>query len=357
MKIISCIGTRPEAVKMAPIISLLNRDVFFDHKLILTGQHKELIEDIFPIFGIKEDLNLNLMTNNQSLSDITSSIISSLSKVFEREKPDFVLAQGDTTTVFCCALVCFYNKIKFGHVEAGLRTNNKYFPFPEEVNRVLVSHLTDYHFSPTENSKENLLKEGIQKDKIFVVGNTIVDSVLHVSKKIKTKIQKNKIFLTAHRRENFGKPLEDIFSAIKEILSIYPNIEITYPIHPNPNVKNYALEFFKDIQRINLIDPLNYYNCIKTMKESSIIITDSGGIQEESSVLKKPILILRNETERPEILEHGMAKLVGSNKKLIIEEISKLLTNKSYYKSMVKNISPFGDGTSSKKIIKIIKGI
>ena len=354
-KIVAIIGTRPEAIKMAPILSLLKKDKNISLVTISTGQHKELLKPIFSLFKIKPDIELDVMKKNQTLVDIQNNVLSKTYNELNKIKPDLLLVQGDTSTVLASSLAAFYLKIPIGHVEAGLRTHDMYNPFPEEANRVLVSNLSSIHFCPTKESKTNLEKENITKN-LFITGNTVIDSLLAVSKTIKSKplSESKKILLTCHRRENFGAPLEAIFEAVLEIAKERKDITFVYPVHPNPNVKRLAQEKLSNVKNIELVEPLDYLDFIRAMKESYLILTDSGGVQEEAPALGKPVLILRENTERPEVIAYGVAKIVGYNKAKIKKEVYKLLDNKEYYKSMVKGRSPYGDGKSAQKIKKIV---
>lgn len=354
-KIVAIIGTRPEAIKMAPIISLFKKDKNIQLITISTGQHKELLKPIFKLFKIKPDIELDIMKENQSLVDIQNNVLTKTYKELSEIRPDLLLVQGDTSTVLASSLAAFYLKIPIGHVEAGLRTNDIYDPFPEEMNRLLVSGLATLHFCPTKLSKDNLGKENIKKN-TFITGNTVIDSLLILSKTIKNKpsgLTKN-ILLTCHRRENFGKSIEEIFDTVLEIAKERKDVNFIYPVHPNPNVKNLAKEKLSNVENIKLIEPLDYLDFVKAMKDSYIILTDSGGVQEEAPALGKPVLILRESTERPEAVSCGVAKIVGHNKTKIKKEIYKLLDNKEYYKSVAKGVSPYGDGKASQKIKKIV---
>ena len=355
-KIVAIIGTRPEAIKMAPLISLLKKDKKIELITISSGQHKELLQPIFKLFKIKPDVELNIMKENQSLVDIQNNVLHKMYDELQQLNPDLLLVQGDTSTVLASSLAAFYLKIPIGHVEAGLRTDDIYNPFPEEMNRRLVSSLATLHFCPTKTSENNLRKENIKKN-VFVTGNTVIDSLLLLAKTIKNKTNTStkKILLTCHRRENFGEPLEEIFNTVSEIAQERTNVTFIYPVHPNPNVKKIAIEKLSTIKNITLVEPLDYLTFIKAMKDSYIILTDSGGVQEEAPALGKPVLILRENTERPEVVSSGVAKLVGHNKNKIKKEIYKLLDDQKYYRSIAKGISPYGDGKASQKIKKIIE--
>lgn len=352
MKIICVIGTRPEAIKMAPIINILKKD--FDVLTVSTGQHKELLDQTLSVFNLKSDIDLKIMTPGQSILDVLSKSIHELSSIFIKEHPTIVIGQGDTTTALAAAQASYFNKIPFAHVEAGLRTNNFENPWPEEMNRVLISKLSTLHFCPTESAKQNLIKEGYTQN-LFVTGNTVIDSLFSVLKNDTTLSQKI-ILCTVHRRENFGEPLNNILEAILEIVNRNLDISFIFPVHPNPNVKNIVFNKLKH-PRIHLCEPMSYLEFCKSMKKSYFILTDSGGVQEEAPAISKPVLVLRDFTERPESVEMGVSKLIGTDKDKIIFEVEKLLTSEKEYNSMAKGISPYGDGKSAERILEIIKKI
>ncbi|MBI3584404.1 MAG: UDP-N-acetylglucosamine 2-epimerase (non-hydrolyzing) [Nitrospinae bacterium] len=368
LKVMTIIGTRPEAIKMFPVIKEMRRHPERIRPIVvLTGQHTEMLRQMLRFFKIKGDHNLNIMSHGQDLFDISSKIIKKIKSVLERFKPDLLLVQGDTTTVFISSLSAFYLRIPVAHIEAGLRTFNKYQPFPEEINRRLTSVLSDLHFAPTVRDKNNLVREGVSPKNIFVTGNTIVDAVFTTLKENAHKIDsllikmncynKNIILITAHRRENFGKPLQNICKALKIIAKRYPEYRVIYPVHPNPNVRNTVYSELKDISGISLTKPLSYGDFIHLMKISSLILTDSGGIQEEACVLGKPVLILREVTERPVVIDAGIGKVIGSNIEKIVAEVSRLI--KKINKSKIQNLkskirNPFGDGMAGERIVKVI---
>jgi UDP-N-acetylglucosamine 2-epimerase (non-hydrolysing) len=359
IRILCVVGTRPEAIKMAPVIMALKEKEWADVKILATAQHREMSDQVYSLFEIEPDYDLNIMKADQGLVELTAKLLVNLNEILQKVKPNVVLAQGDTTTVMTTALACFYNKIMFGHVEAGLRTNDIFSPFPEEMNRVVSSHLTTLHFAPTESAKKNLLKENIPINNIHVTGNTVIDALLKTSQTdyelgIDLDTSKRTILLTSHRRENFGKPMQESFSAILELVDQNEDIQLIYPVHPNPNVKGIAYKTFDNHDRIYLTEPLSYAHFVQAMKMSYIIITDSGGIQEEAPALGKPVLVLREETERPEAVQAGVVKLVGTRKSDILEQANKLLSNGDYYRSFAKGISPYGDGAAAKRIVKII---
>jgi UDP-N-acetylglucosamine 2-epimerase (non-hydrolysing) len=360
LKILCTLGTRPEVIKMAPVIWALQKEPWANIRIVVTAQHREMLDQMLSLFNIKAHRDLNIMQANQTLSELSGRLLNELDLVFQAEKPDIVIAQGDTTTVFITALISFYHRIPFAHVEAGLRTSDLYNPFPEEANRILTSHLTTLHFAPTQTAKNALLKEGILEKKIFITGNTVIDTLLIMSQKNLShnfNYDKNKklILVTAHRRENFGAPFLEICHAIKKIADECEDIQIIYPVHPNPHVYKTAHETLGNHPRIILSGPLDYGPFIALMKDSYCLLTDSGGIQEEAPALAKPVLVLRNETERPEAVEAGVVKLVGTSQENIVKETQKLLTDPTYYAGMAKGVSPYGDGKASARIIDILK--
>lgn len=370
MKILSVVGTRPEAIKMAPVIDAIKKENNLDIKICSTSQHKIMLDQVFNLFGIKSDFDLNIMTPNQSLNQISSKIIKGLDKVFSSYKPDLVLVHGDTSTTFSAALSAFHNKIKVGHVEAGLRTHNLHSPWPEEANRCLTSLLTDYHFAPTKQAKLNLLNEGIKKSKVIITGNTVIDALLKTVKLINcnSKIRdqlKNKfnfldeakslLLVTGHRRENFGIGLENICKSLLEISSSNKNIQIVYPVHLNPNVKKPVQKLLNKKDNIYLIEPQDYLSFCYLMDKSWLILSDSGGIQEEAISLKKPVLVMREFTEREEALKLGAVRLVGSSKKIIVSSVMELFDDKKKYRKMILKSNPYGNGKASKLISSFLK--
>jgi len=358
-KIFFVFGTRPEAIKLAPVIIEAKRHKEILTKVLITGQHREMLDEVLRVFRIKPDFDLNVMRPNQELSEVTSRILIGVENILKEEKPDWVIIQGDTTTVLATALACYYQKISLAHVEAGLRSFDKYQPFPEEINRRLVSHIADINFAPTKGAAENLLKEGIDKKKILITGNTVIDALLMaVGKKVrlnkelkKVDFRKRIILVTAHRRENFGTPLENICNAVKEISKLSDDLEIVYPLHLNPNVQETAKGVLSNAPNIKLLQPLDYLTFCYLMKKSYLILTDSGGIQEEAPSLHKPVLILRSVTERPEVVQVGAAILVGTEKEKIVKEVKNLLEDKKRYRQMAFVHNPFGDGKASRRII------
>ncbi len=353
---VCCIfGTRPEVIKMAPIIHALQKkqDLIKTH-VICSGQHRELLHPLINWFDLKVDANLDVMQENQNLNTLASRLVAEFGQLFAREKYDCVVAQGDTTTVLMAGLAAFYARIPFAHVEAGLRTFNYNFPYPEEMNRVLVGRIASLHFAPTQISADNLLKEGVASDGILISGNTVIDALHYTADKLKlaTEAKTNKtILVTVHRRENFGEPLLRICKALSRIANKYPDVKIILPVHPNPNVRTIVRSTLGQIPNISLIEPLPYEDLVRHMAEAYLVVTDSGGIQEEAPALKKPVLVMRDETERPELVALGGARLVGSNENLIVDSIEQLLTQEDVYKQMVLGYSPYGDGNSATAIV------
>lgn len=365
-KIMVIFGTRPEAIKLCPVILELNKfPNIFETSVCVTGQHKELLEQVLQTFNLVPKYNLNLMRNNQSLSDITSSCIINLGKLLDKEKPDIILVQGDTTTTFTASLVAYYKKIAVAHVEAGLRSNNIYSPFPEEINRRITSLIAKIHFAPTVINKKNLIREGIKKEDIVVTGNTVIDSLLWIKNKIYNEKKKYRelknidvnrkfILVTGHRRENFGSNFENICNALKYI-SEKNDINIVYPVHMNPNVRMHVFGILSKTRNIRLIQPLEYEPFIYLMDRCNFIITDSGGIQEEAPTFHKPILVTRDVTERSEVIKLGAAILVGTKQHNIIEYAEKLIYDKEFYMKMSNVKNPYGDGKSSQRIVEFLK--
>jgi UDP-N-acetylglucosamine 2-epimerase (non-hydrolysing) len=358
-------GTRPETIKMFPIISEIKKyPHLIDFKIVVTGQHREMLDQMLEIFKIIPDYDLDIMEQVQSLSQITKNSLIGMERILKKERPNMVLVQGDTTTTFAGALAAFYQKIKIGHIEAGLRTNNKYYPFPEEINRHLTSVLADLHFAPTAQSCKNLLSEGVKREDIFICGNTVIDSLFLMIKKNhiftepllrdKKIFEKKIILVTVHRRENWGEPLKKICQALIKLLDEHSDLFVIIPLHKNPEIRKTVNHILKDRRDILLLDTLDYGDMINLMSKIYIILTDSGGIQEEAPSLGKPIFVLRDETERPEAVEAGVVKLIGTNKERIVSEINIILTNKDKYMEMAKRINPYGDGKASKRIIKKI---
>ena len=364
MKVMTVFGTRPEAIKMAPIVKAMEKEERIESIVCVTAQHRQMLDQVLNIFDIKPDFDLNIFKPGQTLTEITTKALEGLEKVIIENKPDLLLVQGDTTTVFAGALAAFYQKVKIGHVEAGLRSGNLYSPYPEEANRKLTGILTDFHFAPTEKSRENLLKEGYPDEKIFITGNTVIDALFHVVKdeyifndELLDGIDfenKKVILMTSHRRENIGKPMENIFTSIKRIVEDYEDVEVVFPIHLNPKVRDIAYKVFDNHPRIHLVEPLDYEPFTNLMAKSYLVVTDSGGLQEEAPSLGKPVLVVREETERPEGILAGTAKLVGTNEEKIYREINTLLNVKEEYLKMANAVNPYGDGKAAEKIVDII---
>ena len=360
LKVMTVFGTRPEAIKMAPLIKELENRDNIDSIVCVTAQHREMLDQVLEIFNINPDYDLNLMKSNQTLTSITANVLEELNTVINEVKPDIVLVHGDTTTTLSASLAAFYNQCKVGHVEAGLRTYNKYSPYPEEINRQVTGVIADLHFAPTNESKKNLIKEGKCESDIYVTGNTAIDALKTTVKsnytnEIIDKIGNDRIILlTAHRRENLGDTMKNMFLAIKKIVEEFNDVQVIYPVHLNPKVRDVADEILGDNKKIHLIEPLNVVDFHNFMEKSYIIMTDSGGIQEEAPSLGKPVLVLRDTTERPEGVEAGTLKLVGTNKDNIYEATKELLTDKEVYKAMSTASNPYGDGFASKYIVDII---
>lgn len=374
--ILTIFGTRPEAIKLAPVVKALEaRPDQFRSSVCVTAQHREMLDQVLRIFSLKPDYDLDIMKPKQDLYGITSEILLKLKDLFRQIRPDLILVQGDTTTTFAASLAAFYEKIEIGHVEAGLRTHNKRQPFPEEMNRHLTSVLADYHFAPTEKAKRHLLEEGVREDRTYVTGNTVIDALLWILKKQSRPEEQKRIreyfpktfgltnphqrfiLVTAHRRESFGEGFENICQAIKEIALRNPGVQIVYPVHLNPNVQEPVYRIIGGVERIHLIEPLEYEPFVYLMNQSFFILTDSGGIQEEAPSLGKPVLVMREVTERAEAVEVGTARLVGSKKESIVREAQKLLDNPEEYQQMASKKNPYGDGKSAERIGNILSEI
>jgi len=356
------VGTRPDAIKMAPVALALKKSEYFKPFIIASAQHRELLDQVIHSFNLKVNVDFNIMKKDQDLFYITENLIKNMKDILDTQDFDFLLVQGDTTTSFVAALCAFYKKIPVGHIEAGLRTFDKYQPFPEEINRVFIDDISDLLFPPTQWSKDNLIRCGVPEEKIYVTGNTGIDSLKWIikntkpEKNIKKLIPEDKklILFTCHRRESFGEPVENIFQAVKKIAK-RQDVVIVYPVHPNPNVKKPADRILGGLRNVKLIDPVNYKDMVFLLSKSYIVLTDSGGIQEEAPSFKVPVLILRNKTERPEGIETGVAKLLGTDKNKIIKEVTTLLDNKDKRRKMIKNKNPYGDGKASNRILKAIQ--
>lgn len=365
IRVMSIFGTRPEAIKMAPLVKAMEAEETIESVLCVTAQHREMLDQVLHLFDLTPKYDLNIMKPNQTLSMITANVINGLDEIVEREKPDVILVHGDTTTTFASSLSAFYHKVKIGHVEAGLRTYDKYSPYPEEMNRVMTGHMADFHFAPTEINKENLRKEGIPEENIFVIGNTVIDALLDVAgrdyvfeEETLQKIDfenRRVITVTCHRRENLGENMVNIFSAIRDIALKYEDVEIVYPVHLNPAVRKTANEILEGVDRVHLISPLEYQPFVNLMAKSFFILTDSGGMQEEAPALGKPVLVVRKETERPEAIAAGTAKLAGVKQEEIFAMACELLDSPEAYERMSKAANPYGDGTTSRQIVEILK--
>ena len=368
-KILSVFGTRPEAIKMAPLVNALAANDAFDSRVCVTAQHREMLDQVLSLFEIEPEYDLDIMKPGQDLYDITANILSGLKPVLEEFKPDVVLVHGDTTTTFAASLAAFYQKIKVGHVEAGLRTGNLFSPWPEEANRSLTGVIANYHFAPTETSKQNLIKENKSENSIYITGNTVTDALVQVVEKIKSdsKLQtrfnkqfefldetKKLILVTGHRRESFGEGFENICKAIAQIADKHPDCEVLYPVHLNPNVQEPVKRILSNHDSVHLIEPLDYLPFVYLMNRSHIILTDSGGIQEEAPTIGKPVLVMRETTERPEAVEAGTVRLVGTDVKKIVSDIDLLLNNETEYKNMSRSHNPYGDGHACSRIIQAL---
>jgi UDP-N-acetylglucosamine 2-epimerase (non-hydrolysing) len=367
VRILSVFGTRPEAVKMAPVVKQLKRSAGIDSFVCVTAQHRRMLDQVLDLFGIVPDIDLDLMRDDQTLSQLSAAIFTNLDPVLVQFQPDWVLVQGDTTTVAIAALLAYYRRIKVGHVEAGLRTHDKWQPFPEEINRRVAGVAADLHFAPTDWARNNLLKEGVPEKHIALTGNPVIDALQLVASqpapqeinslldRLKTGPSgKRLILVTAHRRENFGQPLANICTALKELAS-RDDVEIVYPVHLNPNVQEPVHRLLGQTQHITLLPPLDYLPMVHLMKQATLVLTDSGGIQEEAPAFGKPVLVLREVTERPEGVQAGTLKLVGTHSKRIVGEAARLLDGPSEYAKMAKAVNPFGDGHAAEKIVQALK--
>lgn len=365
IKIMTVFGTRPEAIKMAPLAIELKKYENIESIVCVTAQHRQMLDQVLEIFNITPEYDLDIMKTRQSLVGITTRVLEGLDEVIQKEKPDMVLVHGDTSTSFVAGLAAFYNQVKVGHVEAGLRTYDKYSPFPEEMNRQLTGRIADLHFSPTEQNRLNLLKENVADESIYITGNTVIDALKTTVRdgyKFKEEAlnsvdfeNKRVIIVTAHRRENLGKPLENICNALKEILEAYEDVEIVYPVHLNPAVREVAFGILGDMDRAHLIDPLDVEDLHNAMAKSFMVMTDSGGIQEEAPALAKPVLVLRRETERPEAVAAGTVKIAGVDKDVIISLAKELLDSEEAYNKMAHAANPYGDGEASRRIAEAIE--
>ncbi len=365
IKVLTIFGTRPEAIKMAPLVKEIekNSDVL-ESSVCVTAQHRQILDQVLELFEIKPDYDLDIMKENQNLWSLTSDVLLKTKEVIDEVKPDVVLVHGDTTTSMAAALSAFYAKVPVGHVEAGLRTFDKYYPFPEEINRVFTDAICTYYFAPTDESCENLIKSNVDKKNIYKTGNTVIDALLYTVENHRQDVEGldlnpelKIILMTSHRRENFGEPIREICKAILELVENNKNIQVVYPVHPNPNVRKPVYELLGNNDRIHLIEPLEYAQFCSLMKKAHIILTDSGGVQEEAPSLGKPVLVLRDTTERPEAIEYGTVKLVGTNREKIVSTVQALLNDEAEYKKMSEAINPYGDGLASKRIVDVLKSI
>lgn len=362
-QVLSIFGTRPEAIKMAPLVKALEQDPRFTSKVLVTAQHREMLDQILACFQIQPDYDLNIMEPGQTLSGITAKALKGIEEVLQKDRPDIVLVHGDTTTTFVASLAAFYQQVKCGHIEAGLRTDCKYAPFPEEMNRRLTGVLADYHFAPTLTARNHLLKENISNDNIVVTGNTVIDALLSVVDQDvdlaalglgNVDWQKKVILMTCHRRENWGEPMEEIFAAVAQVVAENDDVEVILPCHKNPLVREIAYRHLQGIKGVHLVEPLDYLPFAKVMSKSYLVLTDSGGLQEEAPALGKPVLVLRDVTERPEAIEAGTAMLAGTNKQEIREKVNTLLQKKEAYDKMAHAANPYGDGTASRRITEAL---
>ena len=366
MRILTVIGTRPEAIKMAPVINALRSRASFDTSVCLTAQHRELLDQVIAVFDLPVHFDLNLMSPNQTIFDVTAKVLCGMERVLDEAKPDVVLVHGDTSTSFAAALAAYYKKIPVGHVEAGLRTYDKFQPFPEEMNRRLADALCDYHYAPTSGARVNLLKESIPESGIVVTGNTVIDALLDMTARPyafedplleRAGEDRRLLLVTAHRRESFGEPFLEMCTAMRDLACGNADLEIIYPVHPNPNVRKAVDAVLTGHERIHLIEPLDYAPFVHLLKKAAIVLTDSGGIQEEAPSLGKPVLVMREVTERPEAIEAGTAKLVGTSRGRIVSEVQRLLDDEDAYGNMATAVNPYGDGHAAERIVRHIESL
>lgn len=359
-KIMFIFGTRPEAIKMAPLIKQLEKSELFEPMVVVTAQHREMLDQVLDLFDIKPHYDLNLMKPGQSLTDITAGVLRGVERIVIKEKPDLVLVHGDTTTTFASALAAFYQQVQVGHVEAGLRSGNMLSPFPEEANRRLTGVMTNLHFAPTPQAKANLLREGVNEASVFVTGNTVIDALKmtvrddyvfeDASLRELLAFDGRKVLLTTHRRENLGQPMVHIFKAIRQLHERFPDVHFYFPVHLNPKVRNLAKEALEDLERVHRIEPLDYAPFANLIHRMDLVLTDSGGLQEEAPSLGKPVLVLRENTERPEAVTAGTVKLVGNDTQLIFDTVEKLFTDEEAYAAMERAVNPYGDGQACRRI-------
>ena len=360
-KVVCVVGTRPEAIKMAPIIQALEGEPWAEVRVLATAQHREMLDRVLALFGIEPDVDLDAMRPAQALTALTARLLLALDEVLEAEQPDAVLIQGDTTTILASALACFHRRVPVGHVEAGLRTGDLANPFPEEANRVIAGRLARWHFAPTESARRNLLREGVAAETVTVTGNTAIDALLAVAGRrpelgpdLVPEPGRRLVLVTLHRRESFGPPMREICRGLQTLAARNPEVRFLYPVHPNPNVEKVVRGTLK-AANVHLCPPLDYASFVAAMQRSHVIISDSGGVQEEAPTLGKPVLVLRENTERPEAVEAGVAKLVGSSHDRIVEEAQRLLDDESAYRAMARHVSPYGDGRSAQRIVKVLR--
>ncbi len=361
-KVMTIFGTRPEAIKMAPVVKELKKVVDIDTKVAVTAQHREMLDQVLQLFSIQPDYDLDLMKQQQDLFSITCGVLEGMKDILEKERPDLVLVHGDTTTTMAASLAAFYARIPVGHVEAGLRTRNKYSPYPEEMNRTLTGRIADLHFAPTDTSRENLLHEATARFKIWVTGNTVIDALLETVEQAYEfgpefagiDFGKRLLVVTTHRRENWGEPMREIYRALIDLVEEFPDVEAVFPVHKNPVVRDVARELLEGRERIHLLEPLEYQPFANLLKASYLVLTDSGGLQEEAPSLGKPVLVLRDTTERPEAVQAGTVKLVGTNRKRVYKEAHLLLADADEYNKMARAINPYGDGKAARRIAKVI---
>lgn len=361
-KVMTIFGTRPEAIKMAPVVKELKKVVDIDTKVVVTAQHREMLDQVLQLFSIQPDYDLDLMKQQQDLFSITCGVLEGMKDILEKERPDLVLVHGDTTTTMAASLAAFYARIPVGHVEAGLRTRNKYSPYPEEMNRTLTGRIADLHFAPTDTSRENLLHEATARFKIWVTGNTVIDALLETvdpayefgPEFAGIDFGKRLLVVTTHRRENWGEPMREIYRALIDLVEEFPDVEAVFPVHKNPVVRDVARELLEGRERIHLLEPLEYQPFANLLKASYLVLTDSGGLQEEAPSLGKPVLVLRDTTERPEAVQAGTVKLVGTNRKRVYKEAHLLLADADEYNKMARAINPYGDGKAARRIAKVI---
>lgn len=365
LKVLVVFGTRPEAIKMAPLVRLLQKDGQLECRVAVTAQHREMLDQVLRLFDIVPDYDLNIMRAGQTLFDITGRALAGLQGVLEAERPDLVLVHGDTTTTFVAALAAYYLQLPVGHVEAGLRTGNRYSPFPEEMNRRLAGALAELHFAPTARARANLLREGVDPAQIFVTGNTVIDALLATVRRDyrfgdplldNMDFERHRVILmTTHRRENLGDPMREIYLALREVLERHPDVRVIFPVHKNPAVRRVVHEVLGETDRVHLVEPMDYEPFVNLMARCYLVLTDSGGMQEEAPSLGKPVLVLRDTTERPEAVEAGTVRLVGTSRGAVREETGRLLTDRDHYRAMAEAVNPYGDGRAAARIVQAIK--